>query len=106
MIDGPMTYMLGYRYPTESLKASVRNLLRLIDTDVNYMILDHHLLRDLTWRDKIVEVISKAENRKIKILTSAEYIGKNLNMLEARRKELYETYPVKPSEIRNWATED
>ena len=106
MIDGPMTYMLGYRYSTKSLNASLRNLLKLMDADIDYMILDHHLLRDLAWRDKLVEVISKAENKKIKVLTSAEYAGKNLNMLEARRKELYEMYPVKPSEMRSWTTGD
>jgi predicted metallo-beta-lactamase superfamily hydrolase len=106
MIDGPMTYMLGYRYSTKSLEASVRNLLRLTDNDIDYIILDHHLLRDLTWRDKLAEVISKAEDRGIRVLTSAEYAGKNLNMLEARRKELYETYPVKPSEMRRWNIED
>jgi predicted metallo-beta-lactamase superfamily hydrolase len=106
MIDGPMTYMLGYRYSNKSLEASIRNLLRIVDINVNCIILDHHLLRDLTWRDKLAEVISRAESRGVKVLTSAEYAGKDLNMLEARRKELYETYPVKTSEMRRWSVED
>lgn len=106
MIDGPMTYMLGYRYSMESLKASTRNLLRLIDMDVDVIILDHHLLRDLAWRDRLVEVISRAEDRGVRVLTSAEYAGRRLNMLEARRRELYEMYPVKPSEVRRWTIKE
>ncbi|MBS7610971.1 hypothetical protein KEJ27_01970 [Candidatus Bathyarchaeota archaeon] len=102
MIDGPMTYMLGYRYSVNSLKASIANLHRILEPGVEQMILDHHLLRDLEWRERISELIVEAERRGVKILTSAEYAGKELNMLEARRKELYQLKPVDRFEIKHW----
>lgn len=106
MIDGPMTYMLGYRYSVNSLKASIANLRRILESNVKQMILDHHLLRDLEWRGRISELILEADRRGVKVLTSAEYAGKELNMLEARRKELYELNPVDRSEIKHWKGEE
>jgi len=94
--------MLGYRYSIASLKASIANLRRILESGVEQMILDHHLLRDLAWRERISELLVEAENRRVKILTSAEYAGKELNMLEARRKELYERNPVNRSESKKW----
>lgn len=106
MIDGPMTYMLGYRYSVNSLKASIVNLRRILEAGVEKMILDHHLLRDLEWRKRISELTVEAERKGVKILTSAEYAGKELNMLEARRKELYELNPVNRSEMKYWKGEE
>jgi len=106
MIDGPMTYMLGYRYSVASLKASIANLRRVLESGVEQVILDHHLLRDLAWKERISELLVEAENRRVKILTSAEYAGKELNMLEARRKELYERNPVNRSEMKKWVAEE
>lgn len=106
MIDGPMTYMLGYRYSVNSLKASIANLRRVLESGVEQMILDHHLLRDLEWRERISDLIVEAERRGVKVLTSAEYAGKELSMLEARRRELYELNPVDRSEIKHWKGEE
>lgn len=105
MIDGPMTYMLGYRYSRASLEASIRNLLRILDV-VEIMVVDHHLLRDLDWDKRIAEVINKGNAVKKKVLTSNELANKPMDMLEAKRKELYELYPVKESEMRRWEIEE
>ncbi len=82
IIDGPATYFLGYRLSRESLKRSIKNLVRIAE-NVPTVILDHHLLRDLRYRETLAEVYTH-EN----VLTFAEFKGEPINMLEAHRKEL------------------
>ncbi|UCE37729.1 MAG: MBL fold metallo-hydrolase [Thermoplasmata archaeon] len=89
--DGPMTYMLGFRYSKKNLKKSVRNINRIIrETKVKKFVLDHHLLRDLGWKEQIKRVFAQAKKKKVKIMTIAEFAGEKNDMFEARRKELYE----------------
>lgn len=90
IVDGPMTYMLGYRYSYESLEASIKNLVKIIrETPVKTIVLDHHLMRDLGYKQKIEPVIREAELKGVRLLSAAEFEGKPIEMLEARRKELY-----------------
>ena len=92
-IDGPMTYMLGYRYSYASLKASIDHLIQIIEkTSLKTMILDHHLLRDLKWKKHIVPVFDAGAEHNVRVLTAAEYCGMENSMLEARRKELYQEH--------------
>ncbi len=87
-VDGPMTYMLGFRYSRESLRKSLENLKMLLrETRVGELVLDHHLLRDLKWKDRLSPLFEEA--KKARILTAAEYAGVEPELLEARRKELY-----------------
>lgn len=89
--DGPMSYMLGYRYSKKNLQRSIGNLGKIVkETKVKKLVLEHHLLRDLQWKERIKKVYKTAKNRKVKILTFAEFLGKENEILEARRKELYE----------------
>ncbi|HID92670.1 MAG TPA: hypothetical protein EYP60_01115 [bacterium (Candidatus Stahlbacteria)] len=93
--DGPMTYMLGYRYSEESLIRSIDNINEIIQkTKVKKFILDHHFLRDLNWRDKIQAVFDTAKRCDVKILTAAEFLGIENDLLEAKRPMLYKRYPV------------
>jgi len=92
-VDGPMTYMLGYRYSYKSLEISNNNLVRAIkETNLNTMVLDHHFLRDLDYKVRIKPVYEAAEKRKVKVLTAAEFCGRKIEMLEASRRELYAKY--------------
>ena len=94
IVDGPMTYMLGYRYPQESLERSINNLIKVIcETPVKTIILEHHLMRDLNYKQHIKPVLEAAKERDIKVLCAAEYEGKPIEMLEAHRKELYDLMP-------------
>ncbi len=86
-IDGPMTYMLGYRYSVQNYQKALENL-KEIAKICEALVLDHHLLRDINWREKIKEI------EKIKhAMSAAEFAGKKEELLEVRRKELYETEP-------------
>lgn len=94
-IDGPMTYMLGYRYSQKSLDASINNLITLSEkTEVETIVIDHHLTRDINWRKKMGRLFKKGEESGVKIQSAAEYIGEKDNLLEARRRELYSENPV------------
>ncbi len=89
-LDGPMTYMLGYRYSKASLYYSIKNIVGILEkTKIEKLIVDHHFLRDMKWKGRIEEVFTIAAKQDVQVLTAAEYLGLENEMLEARRKELY-----------------
>jgi predicted metallo-beta-lactamase superfamily hydrolase len=88
--DGPMTYLLGFRYSKKALEDSLHNIRQVIEeTKVKKFVLDHHLLRDINWNERISDVYKTAKKNKVKIMTIAEYAERKIDMLEARRRELY-----------------
>ncbi len=92
-IDGPLSYLLGKAFEMDDLKISIKNLRRIMEIDeLKCIIVDHHLLRDLKWKELMEEIIELGEKRGIRVLTAAEFIGKENQLLEARRKELYKNY--------------
>ena len=87
--DGPMTYMM-YRYGKRALERSIENLQRIIlDTDIKTIMLDHHLARELKWRERMQPVFDAGEEQGCDVTTFAGYLGKEDDLLEARRKELW-----------------
>ena len=89
-LDGPMSYMLGYRYSKASLAYSISNIIDILEkTKIEKLIVDHHFLRDMNWKDRIKDVFITAAKQDVKVLTAAEYLGLENEMLEARREELY-----------------
>lgn len=93
--DGPMTYMLGFRYPQKSLNASISNLIRIIEeTRVKHIILDHHLLRDIRWKERMKPLLDYASTSDVRIETAAGFMGEEDLVYEARRNVLYKTNPV------------
>jgi len=88
-MDGPMTYILNYRYRPEDLAHSIKNILRVInETKVSKFILDHHFLRDLNYKNYLEEIFATNLGN-TQILTAAEFLEKENELLEARRKVLY-----------------
>lgn len=91
ILDGPMTYMLGFRYSMKSLALSIENINRILkETGVKTVLVEHHFMRDLKYRERITEVYDCAAENDVKVITAAEYLGRDIEMLEARRKELYQ----------------
>ena len=87
--DGPMTYMM-YRYGLKAMDKSLENLQKIItDTSIKTMMLDHHLTRDIKWREKMKPVFAAGEEQGCNVTTFAGYLGKEDDLLEARRKELW-----------------
>jgi predicted metallo-beta-lactamase superfamily hydrolase len=94
IIGGPLTYMLGFKFDLEDLKQAENNFIRILkQTKVKTVILDHHLLRDLEYKNRFRNAYLEAEKLNKEVITAAEFLGKPIEMLEAKRKELYERYP-------------
>jgi len=92
-VDGPMSYMLGYRYSYKSLEIANANLVRVIkEKNLETLVLDHHFLRDLNYKLRIKPVYEAAEKFGVKVITAAEFAERKIEMLEALRKELYAKY--------------
>jgi predicted metallo-beta-lactamase superfamily hydrolase len=91
-LDGPLSYML-YRFGEENMKKSVENMIKIVENRPEALIVDHHFLRDLKWKEKIREVFSVAKEKNVKVQTAAEFSGRPIEMLEAHRKDLYKKYP-------------
>jgi predicted metallo-beta-lactamase superfamily hydrolase len=89
ILSGFPTLLLGRRSSKYGLYQSQKNLLRILNgTKVKTMILDHHLTRDLHYKNKIEKIVQEANRLNKKIITAAEYLGKEPELLEAKRKEL------------------
>lgn len=88
-LDGPMSYMI-YKFGNRALETSFQNMMHLIeDTDVKNLVVDHHFLRDPEYRERISRVMERGEKHGCRVCTAAEFAGKKVEMLEARRRELY-----------------
>jgi predicted metallo-beta-lactamase superfamily hydrolase len=61
----------------------------LIRSNTKTIILDHHLTRDLEYREKIAATVERARAMGRQITTAAEYLGGEPELLEARRKEIH-----------------
>jgi len=86
IIDGPPTHMLGFRFSKKNLQKASDNLLDIIKKLNCQIILDHHLLRDLKYKENFSEPYKVGKE---KVKTFAEYLGKENNTLEAHRKILW-----------------
>lgn len=90
IISGPPTY-LGERGGDAEraiwgLSEVVKNM-----PERSTAIVDHHLLRDLSYRrvlERVAEA-SGARERGIRVITAAEYMGLPVSQLEAMRRELW-----------------
>ena len=91
-LDGPLSYMM-YRFGVKAMKNSVENMIKIVKTcPLDALIVDHHFLRDLKWKERISKVFKVTDEKKIKLETAAEFAGKDIEMLEAHRKELHEKH--------------
>ena len=89
ILDGPATYLLGSHYKKSHITQSISNMKRIVQkTPVKNLIIDHHLLRDIKWADYLYELNELRSDAKIS--SAAGYLGKPEDILEAKRKELYE----------------
>ncbi len=89
-LDGALSYMLGFRFSYKDLNKAVKNMVKLVEkSKAKKIIVDHHLLRDLKWKERLAKVFEKADAKKVKIMTAAEYRHKKNDMLEANRKKLW-----------------
>ena len=100
MLGGPPLYLGGFRVELAQLELGLRNLEQIVEA-VPLVILEHHALRDESWRPKMETVFAKAFQSGHNILTAAEYSGKENLFLESKRKQLYRDHPPS-AEFKQW----
>jgi predicted metallo-beta-lactamase superfamily hydrolase len=91
IVGGPPTY-LGDLVNQVDVQRGLQNLERLTK-NIPLTILDHHILRDERWKiltQPIFDSASKADHR---VVTAAEFLRKQNNMLEYQRNKLFEIKP-------------
>ena len=86
IVDGPPTYLQGFRFSEKNVKIAENNLLEIMEKTRCDIILDHHLLRDIRYKERFPKLFKTNQG---KVETFAEYLGKKNNMLEAFRKEIW-----------------
>ncbi|ADL19810.1 hypothetical protein ASAC_1405 [Acidilobus saccharovorans 345-15] len=90
VLSGPPTYFAGFKVPVEAVQRGLDGLMELIKARVaETIVVDHHLLRDLNYRERLREHYRAAEDTGVRLLTAAELMGVEVNQLEARRRELW-----------------
>ena len=89
LMDGPPTYFAGYKVSHEAVRAGLDNMLDLVKIVGDTLIVDHHLVRDLGYREKISRHIDEASSRRVRLVSAAEYMGVEEEPLEAMRKMLW-----------------
>lgn len=88
ILDGPPTYLVGSHYKKSDIAQAMENTKKIISSiSATTFIIDHHLLRDLNWQEYVTELSTVKATTKV--CSAAEYLGKKVDILEARRKELY-----------------
>jgi len=74
ILDGPMTYMLGYTLNLINFKRVLENVKRIVrKADFKVMIWDHHLPREPKFRERTKSVWELARKLGKKVLTASEF---------------------------------
>lgn len=103
LIGGPPFYLAKFKVDVEQAQAGLKNLAKVVAV-VPCIVLEHHVLRDEDWRKKTMDAYDKAREVGHRILTAAEFLGKENAFLEAQRKRLFVENP--PSkEFERWIHE-
>ncbi|ABP94759.1 putative hydrolase of the metallo-beta-lactamase superfamily [Metallosphaera sedula] len=89
VIDGPLSYLVGRALTEDQLQVSVKNMERLAKSGLETMVVDHHVLRDLKYREVLSGLYDVAKSSGVKVTTAAEILGRETLQLEAKRRELF-----------------
>jgi len=90
VIDGYPTIFIGWRMAKSSFEKSLSSIRAVIEkTKAKTIILDHHILRDINYKEKMKPIFELAASKHKKVLTAAEYYGLENFFLEAWRKEIH-----------------
>ena len=77
LLDGPPTYLIPYMFNLINFRRTQENIKWIIrDTkNLELIIYDHHLTRDMRFRERTAEIYEYAKKHNIKILDVANYLG-------------------------------
>ncbi len=100
IIGGPPLYLAGFRVDEAHVQQGMKNLEELVK-NIPTTILEHHILRDERWREVCQPVFDAASKAGHTVLTVAEFLKRENNLLEYRRRELFEREPPSP-DFKKW----
>lgn len=91
IISGVPTYFEGFRFREKDIENGLKNLEYIVSNlkPGSVIIADHHLIRDLGYRDRIKSIVEKGLKNNIRVVTAAEYMGYEVKPLEAMRRILW-----------------
>ncbi len=94
IVDGPPTYLTAVgRFEEGLIETAVSNLARIAALDPSpTLVVDHHLLRDLSYVNfyrLVIDRVFREYGLRPRILSAAGFMGAEPMLLEARRRELY-----------------
>lgn len=101
IIGGPPSYLAGFRVDEQQIQRGLKNLETLTKA-IPVVIVEHHLLRDLRWRDSAKQIFKSAPDVGNKVVTAAEFSGEENRLLEAKRKQLFKDDPPS-SDFERWS---
>ncbi len=101
IIGGPPLYLEGFRIDEQHILRGFENL-KVLAEAVPVVIVEHHLLRDLSWRESTKQIFKSAEKAGHNIVTAAEFLREEDKLFEAKRKQLFEDKPPSP-EFERWS---
>jgi len=100
IVGGPPIYLADFRVEDEHVQQGMKNLERLV-RNVPTTILEHHILREERWRESSQPIYNVASKMGHSVVTAAEFLGEENNLLEFRRKHLFGVEPPS-SEFEGW----
>jgi hypothetical protein len=92
MIGGPPLYLVGSKVDEQQAQIALKNLAVIVGA-VPQVILEHHVLRDQTWREKTKGILEEACKVNCDLETAAGFVGDEDNFLEADRRRLFTEEP-------------
>ena len=100
VLSGPPMYLSGFKIEPDIIQTGLRNLGKIVKS-IKHTIVDHHLLRSEEGLNVIKELKIDAKKNGNRVSSIAEFMGKDNNLLEAKRKKLYYENPP-DGEFQKW----
>ena len=100
IIGGPPLYLAGFKVDEIHVQQGMKNLEELV-RNIPTTILEHHILRDEKWREACHPIFDAASKAGHAVLTAAEFLKRENNLLECRRKELFDAEPPS-TDFKKW----
>ncbi|MFQ6618768.1 MAG: MBL fold metallo-hydrolase [Fidelibacterota bacterium] len=76
VMDGPTTYLFGFMLNRINLNRVIENVCRILkNINPEVIIYDHHLPRDIRYRERVDEIYRTAKEKNINLITAAEWFG-------------------------------
>jgi hypothetical protein len=99
IMGGPPLYLADFKIDIAVVSHGIENFMRLVEL-IPSSILEHHLLRAENWREFAGPVFEIARRLDHPVKTAAEFASLENNLLEYRRRRLYEEEPPSDEFLR------